>query len=237
MGKVLENKKVSKDFFLMKVEQKNQALMGQFYMLRAWEQYPVLSRPVSIYDRDDNTVTFLYKAVGKGTEIFSRLKKDDEIKIDGPYGNTFPYVEGRIALVGGGVGIAPLFYTAKELKKQNPESNITIYLGFSDEAVLTEEFKTVGDRIITNVGGFITDEINPEEYDAILTCGPLPMMRVLYEKGKDTKAEIYVSMENRMACGVGACLVCTCKTASGNKKVCKDGPVFPAKEVFYDESK
>lgn len=235
MAKILANEKISEDFFLMKVKQNNNAEMGQFYMLRAWEQYPVLSRPISIYDRDEDTVTFLYKKVGEGTEILSRLKPEDEITIDGPYGNGFPLVEGKIALVGGGVGIAPFYYTAQVLKERNPASEIDLYLGFSGQTILVDEFEKVGDNVITNVGGFITDEIEPSKYDYILSCGPTPMMKVLYEKCKGVDVEVYVSMENRMACGVGACLVCTCKTIKGNKKVCKDGPVFLAKEVFNHE--
>lgn len=235
MGKVLSNRKVSEDFFLMKVKHNNNAVMGQFYMLRSWEQFPVLSRPISIYERDEETVTFLYKKIGTGTELLSKLKPDDEITLDGPYGNGFPKVEGKIALVGGGVGIAPLYYTAKVLKELNKQNEVTTYLGFSGEPVLVEEFEKAGDKVIINVGGFITDEINPDNFDYILACGPTPMMKVLYEKCKYTKAVVYVSMENRMACGVGACLVCTCKTTKGNKKVCKDGPVFLAEEVFNHE--
>ena len=236
MSLVLSNERIGKDLYLMKTmksERGGAARMGQFYMLRAWGNYPVLSRPISVFDEDGQTVSFLYKVAGKGTGIFSALQKGDEISMLGPLGNSFPDAKGKIALIGGGVGIAPFYLAAKQLKEQN-SSCADLYLGFSEEAVLIEEYKRLADNLIVNVGGFISDEIDPDGYDHIMACGPEPMMRALYEKCKDSLAEerLYVSMERRMACGVGACLVCNCKTRYGNKKVCMDGPVFKGVEVF-----
>lgn len=236
MGKVTSNRALGEDFYLMRVEEENNARMGQFYMLRAWETYPVLSRPISVYDADKESVSFLYKVVGKGTELLRQLKEGDEITLDGAHGNGFPSLadKKRIALVGGGVGIAPLYLAAKTYKKENPDCTVDIYLGFSGTSVLTEEFETVCDRLTVNVGGFVTDDIDPNAYEAIVTCGPTIMMKVLYSKCVKCQAAapLYVSMENRMACGIGACLVCSCRTANGNRKVCKDGPVFLGSEVF-----
>lgn len=234
MAEILQNEQVSDDFYLMKVKKENQAAMGQFYMIRAWNEYPVLSRPISVFDADPETVSFLYKVVGKGTEIFTKLKAGDEITLDGPHGNGFPEVKGKIALVGGGVGIAPLYLTAKTLKKLDPDTKVDIYLGFSGQPILTDRYEAVADQVKVNVGGFVTDDIDPREYDFILTCGPEIMMKVLYRKCRDLKAKapVYVSMENRMACGIGACLVCTCKTSKGNRRACKDGPVMLGNEVF-----
>lgn len=234
MAEILQNEQVSDDFYLMKVKKENQAAMGQFYMLRAWNEYPVLSRPISVFDADPETVSFLYKVVGKGTEIFTKLKAGDEITLDGPHGNGFPEVKGKIALVGGGVGIAPLYLTAKTQKKLDPDTKVDIYLGFSGQPILTDRYEAVADQVKVNVGGFVTDDIDPREYDFILTCGPEIMMKVLYRKCRDLKAKapVYVSMENRMACGIGACLVCTCKTSKGNRRACKDGPVMLGNEVF-----
>ena len=239
MGKVTSNRALGEDFYLMRVEEENNARMGQFYMLRAWETYPVLSRPISVYDADKESVSFLYKVVGKGTELLRQLKEGDEITLDGAHGNGFPSLadKKRIALVGGGVGIAPLYLAAKTYKKENPDCTVDIYLGFSGTPVLTEEFETVCDRLTVNVGGFVTDDIDPNAYEAIVTCGPTIMMKVLYSKCVKCQAAapLYVSMENRMACGIGACLVCSCRTANGNRKVCKDGPVFLGSEVFCIE--
>ena len=234
MSKVISNERIDKDFFLLKVEDEKVSKIGQFYMLRAWDSYPTLSRPISVYDSDDNSVSFLVKIVGEGTEILSELKTGDDIEITGPLGKGFPEdISGKIALVGGGVGIAPLFKSAKEYKK-NPNNTVDVYLGFSGTPILEDEYKKNCDNLIVNVGGFITDDIDTTKYDYILTCGPEIMMQVLYKKCKEEKTDdrLYVSMENRMACGFGACLVCTCKTNHGNKKVCKDGPVFLANEVW-----
>lgn len=237
MSRILENKKISKDFCLMKVEQENQAAMGQFYMLRAWDTYPVLSRPISVFDADEKTVSFLYKIVGQGTEIFAGLKAGEEIHLEGPLGNGFPQATGKVALVGGGVGVAPLYLAAKTLKTADPETVVDLYLGFSDEALLVEDYEAAADHVTVNVGGFVTDDIDPRQYDTIMTCGPEIMMKVLYRKcaALQAPAPVYVSMENRMACGIGACLVCTCKTKSGNKRACKEGPVMSGSEVFGDE--
>jgi dihydroorotate dehydrogenase electron transfer subunit len=176
----------------------------------------------------------LYKVTGRGTEIFSGLKAEDEIGLRGPLGSAFPEVSGKIALVGGGVGIAPFYLTAKQLKAAHPGCRVDLYLGFSDRALLTEEYREIAENVTVNVGGFITDEIDPAGYDHIFTCGPEVMMRALYAKckGAGVAKKLHVSMESRMACGVGACYVCSCRTADGNKKVCKDGPVFKGEAVF-----
>lgn len=234
MSVILSNQQLSSDFYLMKAECSDAAAPGQFYMLRAWGDIPVLSRPVSVYDADAKSVTFLYRVVGQGTEIFSRLKPGGEITLQGPYGNGFPDVQGKVALVGGGVGIAPLFLTAKEIRRKHGDAQVDIFLGFRDAPLLLDAFKAVSDRLVTDVGGYITDRVEPGVYDAVLTCGPEPMMRALYQKciAQNAASRLYVSMENRMACGIGACLVCTCKTVGGNKKTCKDGPVFKGEAVF-----
>lgn len=235
MGNILWNRQLSKDFFLMKAEEKSRAKMGQFYMVRGWDKYPLLSRPISVFDSDGKSVTFLYKTVGEGTRLLSALREGDTVELAGPYGNGFPSVGGDTALVGGGVGVAPLYLAAKTLRAENPRRRVDLYLGFSDVPVLKEQFQAVASCLRINVGGYITDDIDPARYDNILTCGPHIMMKRLYEKCRNTKAEVYVSLESRMACGVGVCLGCTCKTAHGNKKVCKDGPVFPGREIFGEE--
>jgi dihydroorotate dehydrogenase electron transfer subunit len=233
-SKVISNERLSRDFCRMRVECPNDARMGQFYMLRAWERYPVLSRPISVFDSDGETVSFLYKVTGRGTEIFSGLEAKDDITLQGPLGSAFPEVSGKIALVGGGVGIAPFYLAAKQLKTARPDCRLDLYLGFSDRALLTDEYRKTADNVTVNVGGFITDEIDPEGYDHLFACGPEVMMRALYGKCKEAGVggKVYVSMENRMACGVGACLVCSCGTTEGNRKVCKDGPVFKGEAVF-----
>ena len=229
MYKVIENEFLNDDMYKMKVEGNFEGRMGQFYMLRAWDMYPLLSRPISICDIDENSITFLYKVFGEGTKILKNLKAGDSIKLEGPYGNGFTKVEGRVALVGGGIGIAPLYLVAKNIE------NCDAYLGFRNNAVMEEEFKSVCKDVHIATGNkFVTDMINIEDYDYILTCGPTPMMEKLVDMTKGSNTKIMVSLENHMACGVGACLVCTCKTQSGNKKTCKDGPVFWGEDVIFN---
>lgn len=234
MAQVIFNRRLSQDFYLMRVAQPNEARMGQFCMLRAWDRYPLLSRPVSVFDADPETLSFLYRTVGEGTRLLARCREGDEVETGRVQGNPFPLVSGRIALVGGGVGIAPLYLAAKTLKAHNPATTVHLYLGFSGEPLLVEEYGAVGDRTTVKVGGFITDAVDPEHYDVILTCGPEAMMRALYNKCRASGTRLYVSLESRMACGFGVCLACSCGTAEGQarKRICTDGPVFPAEEVF-----
>lgn len=234
MAKVIFNQPLSQDYHLLQVAQENSAAMGQFYMLRSWETYPLLSRPISVFDTDGKTLTFLFQVVGQGTRLLSTLRPGDSLTLHGPYGNTFPRVSGAVAMVGGGVGIAPLHLAAKTLQTAGVATPLDLYLGFREEPLLLEPYRAVCDSLTVDIGGFITDKIQPADYDIIFTCGPAPMMQALYDRCRSAGVadRLFVSMENRMACGIGACLVCSCKTQSGNKKVCKDGPVFPAEEVF-----
>ena len=226
MYKILENKYIGEDMYFMKVEGKFEAEMGQFYMLRAWDIYPLLSRPISVHD---DSISFLYKVVGEGTKILSNLRINDEIKLEGPYGNGYENVKGKVALVGGGIGIAPLYLVAKNIE------NCDAYLGFRKEAILEEEYNEVCNEVNIAIGDtFVTDILDVEKYDYILTCGPTPMMEKLVKMTEGTNTKIMVSLENHMACGVGACLVCTCKTKFGNKKTCKDGPVFWGEDVIFN---
>lgn len=232
MATVIENRPLDCNFFLLRVKHKNTTRMGQFYMVRSWEHYPVLSRPISVYDADSESVSLLVRIVGEGTEILSTLREGDKITLDGPYGNGFPTVGGKVAMVGGGVGIAPLYLAAKTLREHSDCEKVDIYLGFTDSAVLEDDYCGCCNELVVDIGGYVTDRLNVKDYDHIFTCGPDPMMRALYKHCKAADVPLYVSMENRMACGMGACLVCSCKTADGNKTVCKDGPVFLADDIY-----
>jgi dihydroorotate dehydrogenase electron transfer subunit len=239
---VIANQSLGDNFYLLETGRPSGELprAGQFYMLRAWETYPVLSRPISVFDAPENRLAFLYKAVGKGTRLFSQLKPGDPVTFQGPLGQGFPEFRGTIALVGGGAGIAPLYLAAKQIKSGGPGAAgsgcwIELFLGFSGVSFLTGQFAAAADRLTVKRGGFITDAVeDPGRYDHIFACGPEAMMETLFAKCEAAGAgdKLYVSLESRMACGTGACFVCSRKTRQGNKKVCKDGPVFPAREVF-----
>lgn len=233
-AKVLYNEKVIDNIYKMVCEDTNEVKAGQFYMLKL-EGATLLPRPISICEKDDKTITFLYAVVGKGTDEYSKLREGEYINLNGPLGNGFNLDEklGKVALVCGGIGTAPMVETAKRLRAKNPDEKIDVYAGFRDNIYLTEELTKYADNvnITTNTGkhghkGFVTEILKPEEYDTVLCCGPEVMMKAVINMCKEKNVKIYVSMEKHMACGVGACLVCTCKTKDGFKRTCKDGPVF-----------
>lgn len=232
MAVIIQNTKVAKNIYRMRVCCADDVKAGQFYMLRAWGDNPTFSRPISICDKNGEEIIFVYEVKGKGTKIFSSLKTGDKIDIFGPRGNGYELSSKKCILIGGGVGIAPLVYLAKQLKNLGAE--ITAYLGYNNEAFLTDEIKKYCDRVVENIGGYITDYIDELDADSVYICGPEIMMEKAYELYKYTNAKIYASMERRMACGIGACLGCNIKTKNGNKKVCSDGPVFKAEDVFYE---
>ncbi|KRU27875.1 dihydroorotate dehydrogenase electron transfer subunit [Clostridium botulinum] len=235
--KVIENKSISTGIFKMTLEGAFKGKPGQFYMIRAWQDEPILWRPISIHDINDNSIEFLYKLEGRGTKILSKIKSEEEVEIMGPLGNGFDLekIKGKIAIVTGGIGIAPMNYLIKSMKN----IDMDIYAGFRDEVYCIEDFNNLVDKVVpvTEDGssgekGYVTDYFHPEDYDLVLCCGPEIMMNKVILMCREKKIPLYVSMEKRMACGIGACLVCTCKTKFGNKRTCKDGPVFKGEDIL-----
>lgn len=231
MAKVIENIRIDNTYYLLKTDLKMDVLPGQFFMLRAWDTYPTLSRPISIFDASDK-LEFLYEVVGEGTEIFSNLKPGDDIKVEGPYGNSFNTENiSEISLVGGGVGIAPFYYVSKVLKEKNKNIKIDLYLGERENQEIEKSLLDLDVNLKIKKGGFITDIL---EFDKklIYTCGPDIMMKNVTKMAIENNCEVYVSLDKRMGCGVGACLSCTCKTTSGNKRSCKEGPIFKGEDII-----
>lgn len=236
--KVYKNKEVAKNIYVLTVEGHYSPTPGQFFMLRSWGYEPLLSRPVSIHDVNDASISFLYEVKGNGTKNFSHLEQGDEIELLGPLGNGFEVenIKGRVAVVSGGIGIAPLLYLVKSMKN----SIIDLFAGFREEVYMVDKFKQYVNNILISTDngslgykGFITDIFNPGDYDMVLCCGPEIMMKKTAAKAISVNVPVYISMEKHMACGVGACMVCSCKTAQGNKRTCKDGPVFSGKDVIW----
>jgi dihydroorotate dehydrogenase electron transfer subunit len=232
MAIVIQNSPIAENIYRLRVDCSDNIKAGQFYMLRAWGTNPTFSRPISICDKKDGETVFVYEAKGKGTKVFSSLKTGDKIELLGPRGNGFDIKAKQSVIIGGGVGIAPLLLLAKQLKHNG--AHITAFLGYSREEYLVEEISRHCDRVISNTGGLITDDIDEFDVDRVYICGPAIMMQKAYELYKDMKCDIFVSVERRMACGIGACLGCNIVTKNGNKKVCSDGPVFNAKDIFYE---
>ncbi|MDL2326559.1 dihydroorotate dehydrogenase electron transfer subunit [Bacteroidales bacterium OttesenSCG-928-A14] len=241
-AKTISQTQLTSDIFLLKLRVSGQNIRpGQFYMLKSWgdEDALPLMRPISVYRYEEGCLEFLYRLVGKGTGKLSKLKRGGEVELLGPLGNGFPCreVKGNIALVGGGIGIPPLYETAKLLKSLG--NNVDAYLGFKDCTFLIDEFGDVCDQLFIacedgseGYQGFVTELVKHENYDAIFTCGPDAMMYNLLENSKVNPSKIWLSMEQRMGCGIGACLTCNCETNNGIKRCCKDGPVFNGAEVI-----
>ena len=231
MAKIIENIDVCKDYFILRTDLDVKVYPGQFFMLRAWEAYPTLSRPISVYDVTDG-VDFLIEKRGEGTKILEQLKEGDEIKLFGPFGNAFYANVDEVALLGGGVGVAPFHYLIKEIQKLKPSSKITLYIGEREELELENAFKDIKCDIKIKKGGFITDIIDFESHDLIYTCGPEIMMKKVVELAKEHDVTTYVSLEKRMGCGLGACLSCSCETKRGRRRSCKEGPIFKGSDLI-----
>ena len=226
------------------------AKAGQFVSVYSNDASKLLPRPISLcgIDRKAGTLRLVYRVTGEhtGTEEFSRLQAGDTVKIMGPLGNGFTVEKGKKAfLIGGGIGVPPMLQLAKEMKDAG--ENFQIVMGYRDAGTfLLDEFKEQGESFVAtedgSVGtkGNVLDAIreNHLEADVIYACGPTPMLRALKAYAEEQNMTCYVSMEERMACGIGACLACVCNSTEKdahsnvkNKRICKEGPVFNAKEV------
>ena len=223
-----------------------QARPGQFVSVYCNDGGHLLPRPISLCEinQEKGTLRLVYRVVGKGTEMFAALKAGDSVEVLGPLGNSFPMEEAegkRVFLIGGGIGVPPMLETAKQLKGEP-----VLVMGYRDELFLTDEMKKAGELVIATEDGSagtkgnVLDAIreNDLKADMIFACGPKPMLRALKAYGLENNIPFYVSMEERMACGVGACLGCVCQSTEvddhsqvKNKRVCKDGPVFLSTEV------
>lgn len=244
---IIENTKLSDDVFSMWIEDDEIASLvkaGQFVSLFCNDPTYMLPRPISVCEVSDDKkkIRLVYKVLGKGTKEFSLLKENDTIAIMGPLGNGFILENKKTILIGGGVGIPPLLELARNL-----DSEIVVVLGYRDnQTFLADDFKKYGKVYIATEDGSVGNKGNVIDAiknnnisgDIIYSCGPSPMLRAVKEYGKSNNIPTQISLEERMACGVGACIGCVCKTNEvdkhsnvKNKRVCKDGPVFWAEEV------
>lgn len=238
---VANNDRITSDIYVMCVESHGiSCIPGQFFMLKSWDTELTLMRPISVFKTDDAHIYFMYRVVGQGTQRLSQLNSGSKIKLLGPSGNGYPIetLKGRVAVLGGGVGIPPLCETAKVLG--NHGVSVDAFLGFRDEVFATDDFKPYCNSVYVSTEngssghkGFITDILDPSKYDAVLTCGPEIMMRKVSALCAESNTLCYCSLEHRMACGLGACLGCSIKTKSGMKRVCKEGPVFNSSDLLW----
>ena len=211
---------------------------GQFVNIQLDGMF--LRRPISVCDYDAETLTIVYKVVGKGTEAMSAMVKGQKLDILTGLGNGYDLslAGDKPVLLGGGVGVPPMYNLAKKLIALGKE--VTVILGFNtrSEVFYEDEFKALGCTVIVStadgsygVKGFATTPLAELSYTYFYTCGPEPMLKAVY---KATKTSGQMSFEERMGCGFGACMGCSCKTLTGNKRICKEGPVMKKEEILWE---
>ena len=248
---VISQECIGTDIYSMWIQTENigkEAKPGQFVSLYSKDGSKLLPRPISLceIDGENSRLRIVYRVTGKntGTEEFSGLQSGDTVEVMGPLGNGFPLQEAEgktVFLMGGGIGIPPMVETGKQIR-----GNVITIAGYRDELFLTEEMKENGELYIATEDGSagtkgnVMDAIreNALKADVIFACGPTPMLRAIKTYAEENGIPCWISMEEKMACGVGACLACVCKSKEvdhhshvHNKRICKDGPVFPASEV------
>ncbi|MDD6848563.1 MAG: dihydroorotate dehydrogenase electron transfer subunit [Oscillospiraceae bacterium] len=239
--KLIKNEEIADGIFDWIVENPNLSKLaqpGQFAHVKVPGK--TLRRPISICDATENTLRLVFQVKGEGTEIMSKIKTGEEVEILAPLGNGFKIEKGKkYCFIGGGIGVPPMLYAAKQA--ENP----LVITGFRDKSlvILQEDFKKNGAEVVlttddgsAGVHGFVTDVLKERlsDIDEVCACGPIPMLKAISEICKG-KVPCQISLEERMGCGIGACLVCACKTKlngeEGYTHVCKNGPVYNAEEV------
>ena len=238
---VIENEPIAKSVYRMTLsgDLSDVTRPGQFVNLKLDGFY--LRRPISVCDKAGDTLTLIYKTVGDGTRALAGYEKGKEIDCLVGLGNGYDVTRSGDAplLVGGGVGVPPLYWLAKTLIAAG--KRVTAILGFNtkDEVFYENEFRALGANVIVTTvdgscgqKGFVTNALAGLDYTYVYTCGPEPMLRALY---RATKTEGQYSFERRMGCGFGACMGCTCKTIAGNKRICREGPVLERKEILWED--
>lgn len=248
LAKVISQKCIGTGVYSMWIETKSAqtAVAGQFISVYCKDKTKLLPRPISIcqIDKEKGRLRIVYRVVGGGTEEMSSYSAGDDISLIGPLGNGFMQREGKKAiLIGGGIGIPPMVGLAEALKDK---AEVSVVAGYRDELFLTEELENAGKLYIatedgsTGTKGTVIDAIKEQavEGDVIYACGPTPMLKAIKEYALANNIECQLSLEERMACGIGACLACVCQSKDkdahsnvNNKRICKDGPVFLAEEV------
>ena len=237
---IIENTRLTSTVYRMRLvgDTSHITRPGQFVNVKLDGFY--LRRPISVCDVEGDTLTLVYKVVGKGTEAMSRMQ-DGCLDILSGLGNGYDtdLSDDKPLLLGGGVGVPPLYLLARELIGAGKE--VTVILGFNtkDEIFYEEEFRALGAEVLVatadgsyGVKGFVTDAMKDLEYTHFYTCGPEPMLKAVC---RATNTSGQLSFEERMGCGFGACMGCSCKTLTGNKRICKEGPVMRKEEIIWEK--
>ena len=247
---LVSNTIINEEFFILQFSWDTPVKAGQFFMIKPVRSTVFLQRPISIfeYNPQQKTIKFLIAKRGKCTHEMSQLQSGDKLILTGPLGNSwneFLPEKGKAALVGGSVGIAPL----SALVAENPDITFHFFAGFrqgfrgkeEENAILGQGVNskkvviTAEDGRNALIGRIVDFLYEPENYDVIFGCGPPAMLHALKKKCQSKNVPLFLSMESRFACGAGACLGCTIRTVNGNRCCCKDGPIFPAGDLIFDD--
>lgn len=236
---IIENRKIAKNTYLMvlKGDTGDITASGQFINIKLDGLF--LRRPISVCEFDGETVTVIYKAVGVGTEAMAKMQAGDKLDVLTGLGNGYDLSKSgdRPLLLGGGAGVPPMYMLAKLLIAEGKKVSVVLGFNSKDEVFFEQEFKALGaDVTVTTadgsvgVKGFVTDAMKDIDYSYFYTCGPEPMLKAI-DKAAVTSGQF--SFEERMGCGFGACMGCSCKTKYGNKRICKDGPILQREEIIW----
>lgn len=235
---ITENKFLTENVLQMRLRgDTSDVFCGQFVNIAIDGLY--LRRPISVCDCKDGELTLVYKVVGKGTEKMSGMKTGEKLDVLTGLGNGYDLsLSGeKPLLIGGGVGVPPLYLLAKKLLAEGKEVSVILGFNTKKEIFYEEEFKKLGAKVTVctadgsyGVKGFVTDAMKGETYSYFYTCGPEPMLKAVFFA---SETEGQFSFEERMGCGFGACMGCSCKTIYGNKRICKEGPVLKKEEILW----
>lgn len=234
---IVSNSALTENVFkmILKGDTKYITAPGQFINILLSGKF--LRRPISVCDYDDKTITIIYKVVGEGTAQLSKMQSGEKLDCLTGLGNGYNISKSKKPLViGGGVGVPPMYNLAKSLIENNQIPTVILGFNTKSEIFYEQEFKALGCKVIVatadgsyGVKGFVTDAM-PDDYDYFYTCGPMPMFKAIESVAKTSGQ---YSFEERMGCGFGACMGCSCKTKYGNKRICKDGPVLEREEIIW----
>ncbi len=237
---ILENEEIAFNTYRLVLKGKGlkEIRAGQFVNIRVEPLF--LRRPISVCDVDEDRLTLIYKKVGKGTDLLSGMKEGSLDLLIG-LGNGYDLRSSgeKPLLLGGGAGVPPLYYLAKNLREEKKEVKVVLGFNRSEEIFMKEEFERLGCEVFVTTldgsfgrKGLVSDVMKDLDYTYFYACGPLPMLKAVYQK---SESEGQFSLEERMGCGFGACMGCTIEVKDGYKRVCKEGPVFEKKELLWED--
>ena len=237
---LLTNEKIAKNTYKWVLSGETEGIRpGQFVNIKLDGFY--LRRPISVCDVDGDKLTIIFKVVGRGTEKMAEMKPGESVLTLIGLGNGYDHTKSgeKPLLLGGGAGVPPMYMLCRELIAEGKQPTVILGFNTADEVFYKNEFESLGATVIVatadgseGIKGFVTNAMDGVEYSYFYTCGPEPMLKAVYNA---TKTSGQLSFEERMGCGFGACMGCSCKVITGYKRICKDGPVLEKEEILWEK--